>query len=368
MIRALFVAVLLLLSSNVKAQSEEGPFRQVSDHCYVLQIYESGENIAVVVSSEGVLLFDPPPDPDLSILVESLKTITDKPVRWMLQTGFSPFRPSGVDYFARQGAVLLAGFRQSTGPVASQEPSPLPFRLREPEGFVQRGDEAVDHSGPARSVQMLPGPSGDETSPVPEIIFKKDLFLFPDNLEIRINELDREARTRADIFAYVPEEKVLFTGRLFQPFYYPDVNVMSEGSALKWIDGLQQMVDSVPLLISAIPPERPDEEKENDERDGEVGTMGGEEGEAEEEEEPTLEEMVAVISSRGEVSNLQELKDTLEAAKALRNGISRSIKAGRSCERYLNSSSTNQYRVYGNFSSFTEQICRELSTENNKKE
>ena len=143
---------------------------------------------------------------------------------------------------------------------------------------------------------------------------------------------------------------------------------MSEGSALKWIDGLQQMVDSVPLLISAIPPERPDEEKENDERDGEVGTMGGEEGEAEEEEEPTLEEMVAVISSRGEVSNLQELKDTLEAAKALRNGISRSIKAGRSCERYLNSSSTNQYRVYGNFSSFTEQICRELSTENNKKE
>lgn len=353
--KALFAAV-LLLSSGAPAKSEEALFRQVSNHCYVLHIEESGENIAVVVSGQGVLLFDPPPEPDLSILVESLKVITERPVRWMIQTGYSPFRTEGVEYFARKGAVLLAGFRQSDPHPPAQEPVPLPRRTGAPRPGTA--------GNPAEFVRTVPDSARLETSPVPEIIFKDDLLLYPENLEIRINELDKEARTRADIFAYIPEEKVLFAGRLFDPGHYPNVAVMSEGSVLKWIDGLQQMVDSVPLLISAIPPERP--EDEDGEGTQKSGASAGDAESAKEEKEPTLEEMVAVISSRGEVSNLKELKDTLEAANALRSGISASVRAGRSCERYLNSSSANRYRNYGYFSSFTEQLCRELSPQNNR--
>ena len=74
--------------------------------------------------------------------------------------------------------------------------------------------------------------------------------------------------------------------------------------------------------------------------------------------------MITVVTSQGEVSNLQDMKDVLEASKILRNGMSRAVKAGRSCDRYLNASSTNAYRIYGNFTSFTTRLCDELVAEN----
>jgi len=369
--KVLFSAVLLLLSTSALAQSSEEPFQQVSDHCYFLHIEESGENIAVVVTDQGTLLFDPPPEPDLSILFESLKTVTGGPVRWMIRTGFPYFQTAGVEYFSQLGAVLLTGSGQSVPSVPEPGPSTLPFQTQDP-GFSQG-----DYNDPDNATIAFSGQTGSkpaffdtpelESSSVPQFIFKKDLYLYPDDLEIRIVELEQEAWTKADVFAYVPDEKVLFVGRLFEAFYYPDIDALAGGSALKWIDGLEQIINSVPLLISAIPPEKPDEEGENEDgaETDKQEVVEGEDVLVEEEEEVTLEELIAVVSSRGDVSNLQIMKEMLEASKRLRNGLSRAVKAGRSCERYLNSSSTNPYRIYGNFSFFTTQLCNELTMENN---
>jgi hypothetical protein len=76
--------------------------------------------------------------------------------------------------------------------------------------------------------------------------------------------------------------------------------------------------------------------------------------------------MITVVASRGEVSNLQEMKDMLDISKKLRSGISRTVKAGRSCERYLESQSATPYRIYGNFFPFATQLCTELQQENDE--
>ncbi|MEJ2247608.1 MAG: hypothetical protein P8Y80_16260 [Acidobacteriota bacterium] len=191
----------------------------------------------------------------------------------------------------------------------------------------------------------------EEPSAFPEFIFKNRMYLFPDDVEIDIHALPHEARTGADIFAYVPDEKVLFVGRLFEPGYYPDIDTSTGGSALKWIDALEKVIDSVPLLISAIPPEEPEDEEGLEE-----GGVAGEE-----EEEKTLEEMITVIPARGEVTDLQAMKDMLDISKKLRNGISRTVKAGRSCERYLDSGGAAAYRIYGNFYPYATQLCEELA-------
>ena len=47
-------------------------FIRVSDHCYYLQLKDSGENVAVVVTDDGVLMVNPPQEPELSIAMEAL--------------------------------------------------------------------------------------------------------------------------------------------------------------------------------------------------------------------------------------------------------------------------------------------------------
>ena len=112
-VRIIFFGILLFLSAGAISSFPEEPLlpgeflQQVSDHCYFLHIEESGENIALVVTEQGTLLFDPPPEPDLSILIEFLERAVGKPVRWMVRTGYSPFFTAGVEYFAQQGVVLL---------------------------------------------------------------------------------------------------------------------------------------------------------------------------------------------------------------------------------------------------------------------
>jgi hypothetical protein len=59
-------------------------FEKVSDHCYYLQLKESGDNVAVVVTDEGILVVDPPSEPDLTPTVEALKRVSLKPVRWVV--------------------------------------------------------------------------------------------------------------------------------------------------------------------------------------------------------------------------------------------------------------------------------------------
>lgn len=356
--KVLFATVLLIIAGSVPYTNAKPSFQQASDHCYFLNMEVNGENIALVSTGQGTLLFDPPPEPDLSVLLENLRNLSG-PVRWMVNTGYYPFRTAGVDYFARQGAILLSGFRQqeldAPEPEYADEPSkPLDSPDAAPEFSEYKDPGIVTITFPSQDEDVMENPDipDEKTSAFPEFIFKKLMYLFPDDVEIEIHALPHEARTGADIFAYVPDEKVLFVGRLFEPGYYPDIDTSTGGSALKWIDALEQVIGSVPLLISAIPPEEP-EEKEGVEEGGAAGV--------EEEEEKTPEEMITVIPARGEVTNLQAMKDMLNTSKKLRSGISRTVKAGRSCERYLDSAGAGSYRVYGNYYPYAEQLCRELS-------
>jgi len=368
--KVLFAVIILITAGSAQYTNAEPSFEQASDHCHFLSIEENGENIAVVATKQGVLLFDPPPEPDLSVLIENLNKLDFEPVRWMINTGLYPSMTAGIDYFAGQGAVLLSGFRQRESEDSETEPPgepPVPLeRPVEVPGFNEYNDPnsvTITFPGQEENGMEYPEIPDEENSFFPEFIFKNRLYLFPDDVEIEIYALPHEARTGADIFAYVPDEKVLFTGRLFEPGYYPDIDIATGGSAHMWIDALEQVIDSVPLLISAIPPKEPEEEEPGEKADG------GEDGiEGEEEEEKTLEEMITVISARGEVTNLQAMKDMLDTSKKLRSGISRAVKAGRSCERYLDSSGANPYRVYGNFFPYAEQLCKELSPEEEEPE
>jgi hypothetical protein len=286
-------------------------FIKVSDHCYYLQLKESGENVAAVVTDDGILMVNPPQEPDLSIAIDALATMTSKSVRWIVFTepGFS--RAAYPRVFAGRNALILAGARLQA--------------LSLPENAHQN-----EHGAAA------PSP--------PRLIFEGQIHLFPSNVEVRIIALQHKARTGGDVVVFVPAEKVLFVGGLYEVARYPDVDRAAGGSPVDWIDGMKQVIDSVPVLKSAIPAAKPAAKPAS-----------------KPEPEKTLEEGITVISSRGEVSNLQNMKDLLESCKKLRADIARAVKAGRTLNSYLASSASDPYRSYGNFEPYAAQLFEALS-------
>jgi hypothetical protein len=295
-------------------------FEKLSDHCYYLPLKEQ-DNFAAVVTDEGILAIDPPAEPDLPGALDALNRLSTKPVRWVTFTDIRHSQNAGTRYFAEHGAVLIAGdkFRES-------------------------------------SVQSVVGDAQkkfDLRASFPWFYFGRQIHLFPSNLEIRIFSTQSKARSGNDIVVFVPAEKILFTGTLYEAARYPDIDAESGGDALGWIDAMKQVIAAVPLLKAAIPPKVAIPPKSQAKLQAKTAPKT--------EPEKTMEEMVLVVSARGGVSNLQNMKDLLEAAQKLRDELSRRVKTGRVCEDFLVSGNADPYRGFGNLEAFVGQLCNALN-------
>lgn len=295
-------------------------FEKVSDHVFFLQAKDEGTNSAAVLSSEGFLLVNPPAEPDLQPFLEALRKIAPRPVRWVVSTDYMQERNGGGTALLGRGAALLA----------SKELRDLSSASPPQDAKVPAADQ------PARSAAEDSRPDAG-----PRITFTRQMRLFPDNLEIRIIAVQHRARTSGDVLVFVPAEKILITGEFFASGAFPQVDGSAGGSALGWIDGLKQAIDTVPLLKSAMPQPKPDPSKPPP-------------------EEKTLEEQVIVLPGQGPRANLQEMKDLQEAALRLRSEMSKAIGAGRSRESTLNFTSLGPARSLGNFESFAAALFDDL--------
>jgi glyoxylase-like metal-dependent hydrolase (beta-lactamase superfamily II) len=291
-------------------------FIKVSDHCYCMQLKEGGENVAAVVTEDGVLIVNPPQEPDFTVAMDALKSLTPKAVRWAVFTEPRYSQGAGAAFFAQHGSILIAGrnLRALSAVAASAE---------------SKG-----------SVSAAPISS-------PWIIFEHQMRLFPSNLEVRVMAVQSKAHTGGDVVVFVPSEKVLFTGGLYEAARYPDIDVSGDGSAIGWMDGMKQVIDSVPVLKTAIPAAK--------------ATMPAAKPDPKLEREKTVEEGIVVVSAHGEASNLQNMKDLLDSTKKLRIDISRAIKNGRTCESFLASLVADPYRSYSNFVPFATRLFADLS-------
>jgi hypothetical protein len=322
--RVVVVAVIVsAIWAGSVAFAPPGRFEKVTDHCYYMPL-KNGENASAIVTDEGILVADPPAEPELSPVVEALKRVSNKAVRWVVVTNPRAARSAGALFFAEQGAMLIGG-----------------AQLRTVSASI----------------------AGADSSSYPWLIFDRQMHLFPSNVEIRIMAIEPKGMTGGDVILHVPAEKVLLVGKFYEAARYPEIDNSAEGKAASWADGLKQIVDSVPVLKQAIPPKSavPPKPAIPPKPAMQPGAAMPQAKTDTREPETTLEEGVAVISSLGEISNLQNMKDLFSACQKLRADLAKAVKSGRSCESFLNSSRADIYRVYGNFDSYASQLCVELT-------
>jgi hypothetical protein len=259
------------------------------------------------VSDDGILLVNPPAEPELSEAIEALKRVSTKQIRWAVATDCRI--GGGMVRISEQGATLI-------------------------------GSAAQRNSKPSAPLTLA---------------FDRQMRLFPGGIEVRILAIQHNAHSSADLAVVIPAEKIVQVGDLYNQGTFPAIDEEADGgSAPEWVDGLKQLIDAVPLLKPAIPPAPKTLPKLPGAKTPPPPppTPGPEKAVP----EKAVEEEFVVITGHGARSNMMELKALHDMAQKLRSDITRLAGGSLARENLAAWPPLSPYRSYAGFENYALQL------------
>jgi glyoxylase-like metal-dependent hydrolase (beta-lactamase superfamily II) len=184
----------------------------------------AGSNSAVIINQDDVIVVDSHISPEAGrALLKDLKTITDKPVRFLINTHFHYDHTNGNQVFAPIADVIgheytrrrLAGDILQKGMFADLLAN-LPKQL---DDLRTRAAAEQDAAAKARLNQQLAAQDVfarqlRETTPTPPNVTVNDqMTLYRGGREIRLLYMGR-GHTGGDLVVYLPKERIVCTGDL----------------------------------------------------------------------------------------------------------------------------------------------------------
>jgi len=218
----LLLAGLLLAADVAAAQQdfsqEQMKVTKVAGTVYMLE--GAGGNIGVSVGEDGVVLVDDQFAPLAPRIREAIKGITDKPIKFVLNTHFHGDHTGGNAQFS------------SEAPIIAHEN----VRKRLKEGGIVAGTEIK--------------PAAKEALPV---------ITFNDRATVHLNGEDIRAihfpngHTDGDSVIFFPQSNVVHMGDDFVTYGFPFVDARSGGSVSGMIAGVEKVLSLTPADVKVIP-------------------------------------------------------------------------------------------------------------------
>lgn len=190
----LFSVAVLLSAGAWKARTQNQQaaasltIEKVKDNLYA--IIGDGGNVAVYVTSEGVILIDDKYERDYTDIMAKVKGVTDKPVRYVLNTHQHGDHTGGNEKMLASSVEIIAHRNARANMVTGK----------------------------------LPG--------VPRISFSDETSVFLGGKEVRAHYFGR-GHTNGDVVIYFPDAKVIHTGDLLTNSP-PFVDYSGKGSLAEW--------------------------------------------------------------------------------------------------------------------------------------
>lgn len=182
----------------------------------------AGGTISVLSGPDGVLLVDSQFAPLTDKLVAAIRTFTDKPIRFLVDTHVHPDHVGGNENFARQGATIFA--REA---------------LRE------------------RLLRPNPAPDGTPGKPaapqaLPVVTYDSSTAIHLDGEEVLLVPVTR-AHTDGDTVVVFPQHDLVAVGDIFRSVGYPFVDVSSGGTLAGELEALSEVADRAGPATRIIP-------------------------------------------------------------------------------------------------------------------
>jgi len=183
-------AGLWLAWSQAQQQPAALTMAKISPNLYVIQSMNSG-NVAVMPTNEGVLVVDDKFAVDAPGVMNKIKSVTDKPVRYVLNTHQHGDHTGGNEAMKIQNAQIIM------------------------------------HKNARANLVTLKQPG------LSQITFADESEVFLGGMEVRARHLGR-GHTNGDAVIYFPAERVLHTGDLFVNGGAPFIDTNNGGSIKEW--------------------------------------------------------------------------------------------------------------------------------------
>ena len=208
----LFAVSFAVLATTVYAQAPQPDFSKVeikttkiTNNFYTLD--GQGGTIGVLVGPEGIFMVDSQFAPLSQKIAAAIHQISDKPIRFMVNTHVHGDHTGGNENFAKMGTIIFAR-------------DELRFRL----------------AHPAPGANGAPGIAAPAVA-LPVVTYEGPVTFHMDGEDVRLIPI-RRAHTDGDTLVYFPANDVLMTGDYYRSIQYPNIDRTNGGSLNGMIEGL----------------------------------------------------------------------------------------------------------------------------------
>ncbi len=225
--RGLVLAVGLLLACGLGAQERdfsnvEIKVSKVAGNVYLLQ--GDGGNIAALVADDGIVLIDDESAPLANKVQAALRGITDKPLRFVINTHYHGDHVGGNIYFQKQAPIIA-------------------------QDNVRKRLESGGITGNGGSLHFEAKPQPKDALPV--ITYDHTVTLHLNGEDIRVLHLP-SGHTDGDSIVFFAKAHVVHMGDEFVT-HFPFVDVEAGGSLTGMIDAVEKVIAQVPADVKVIP-------------------------------------------------------------------------------------------------------------------
>jgi cyclase len=225
----LLITTVLIACGLIAAQDEDFSKVQVkvtkvADGLYLLDAGESG-NVAALVGDDGVVIVDDMDAPLTGKLQDALKSVTDKPVHFVINTHYHDDHSGGNASLQKQATVIAH--------------DNVRVRLEKGGAAGNGGTIRMEHNAEPKAA-------------LPLLTYDRELTLHIDGDDVRVIHF-AAAHTDGDSVVFFSKANVVHLGDEFVTYGFPFIDVLSGGSIDGMIAAMEAVTTQMPSNVKVIP-------------------------------------------------------------------------------------------------------------------
>jgi cyclase len=220
---ALFLACSFASAQDQDFSKVQMKVSKVAGNIYILQ--GAGGNIGASVGDDGIVIVDDQYAPMAEKIQAALKGITDKPVRFIINTHYHGDHTGGNEYFQKQAPIIA-------------------------QDNVRKRLESGGGAGNGGSVHIDAKAAPHDALPI--LTFDHDVTVHLNGEDIRALYFPA-GHTDGDSIIFFPHSNVVHMGDDFVTYGFPFIDVESGGSINGMIDAVAQVISQLPPDVKVIP-------------------------------------------------------------------------------------------------------------------
>jgi glyoxylase-like metal-dependent hydrolase (beta-lactamase superfamily II) len=184
-------------ASAADLEQKKVSFEKLSEHAYAYTA-EGDPNTGIIIGDDAVMVIDTQATPVMAQdVIRRIREITDKPIKYVVMSHYHAVRVLGASAYMAEGGEQIIASRDTYDLVVER-------------GEFDKASEIGRFPRLFQNVESVP-----EGLTWPTMTFEGRMSIWLGQLEVQLIQLGR-GHTKGDTVAWIPSEKILFSGDLVE--------------------------------------------------------------------------------------------------------------------------------------------------------